>query len=133
MTRKTVLRVLGVFFGLLVAVNLLSALTAANTVPTTRLGNLPADAVDVNKLKPNQCDTITLTAIRTGTGTFSGTSAAELVLGSAAVDTISAANGNDCVVGGAGNDSLNGGNGTDVCIGGLGTDSFNSSCETQVQ
>ena len=133
MTRKTVLRVLGAFFGLLVAVNLLSALTAANTVPTTRLGNLPADAITVTKLKPNQCDTITVTVIRTGTGTFSGTTSAELMLGSAAVDSISAANGNDCLVGGAGNDTLNGGGGTDVCLGGLGTDTFNNSCETQIQ
>lgn len=133
MTRKTVLRVLGAFFGLLLAANLLSALTAANSVPSTRLGNLPADAINATKLKPNQCDTITLTAIRTGTGSFSGTNTAELMLGSAVQDTIGGSGGNDCLVGGAGNDSLNGGTGTDVCLGGLGTDTFNSSCETQVQ
>ena len=133
MTRSTVVRVLGIFAGLLLAANVLSALTAANTVPPTRLGNLPADAISVTDLRPNQCDAIAVTAIRMGSGTFGATNGADLVLGSEVVDNISAGGGNDCLVAGAGNDSMNGGNGTDVCIGGPGTDTFNNNCETRIQ
>ena len=88
--------------------------------------------VNVNEEKPAAYNGITLTGLVTGSGTFNGTAAAELVLGSSGVDTINARGGNDCVGGGAGNDSINGGAGTDVCIGRPGTDTF-TNCETQIQ
>ena len=133
MTRATVVRVLAIFLGLLVAANLISALTAANTVPSTRLGNLPADAIDVNKLKPNDCDGITLTGITTGSGSISATNDDDLILGSPDADSLNARNGDDCLLGGAGNDSLNGGVGRDVCLGGPGDDTFTNACETRIQ
>jgi Ca2+-binding RTX toxin-like protein len=91
-------------------------------------------ASTIDQLKPTECNSITtMTAIVTGAGTFSGTGASELILGSAGVDTIRGNGGNDCIVGGGGNDSLRGGGGAgDVCIGGPGTDTF-TGCESQYQ
>ena len=57
-----------------------------------------------------------------------------LVLGSAAADTIRGARvATTASSPGAGTDSLRGDAGTDVCIGGAGTDTFHSSCETRIQ
>lgn len=106
-------------------------ITAANTVPPTRLGQ-SAQPITANTLKPASCAGITLTALVTGSGLFSATGAAELVLGSAGTDSITAGGGDDCVLGGAGIDTITGGAGTDVCIGGAGLDIF-LTCETQIQ
>ena len=76
----------------------------------------------------------TNTVPATNAGTFSSNIAAELVIGSAGIDTISARNGDDCVVAGAGDDALDCGGGVDVGIGGPGTDTNTGSrCETFVQ
>ena len=114
-----------------VAAALVIAFAAGNSVPASNAGT-SSQPIGPNDLKPSACSALTLTSLITGSGTFSGTSAANLVLGSAGVDTISALGGTDCVLGGGGNDSLNGGTGTDVCIGGPGTDTF-TNCETQIQ
>jgi Ca2+-binding RTX toxin-like protein len=118
------LAALGAVLGLVTV----SALAATNAVPATRAGN-PTAAIGVNDLKPAACAGLTLTAIVVGTN---GTDASELVLGSAAGETLRGGKGDDCVLGGGGNDTLRGEQGTDVCIGGPGTDSFNT-CETQIQ
>lgn len=116
--------------GLLLAVAS-TGITGANNVATTKAGD-STHAITPNTLKPTECATPNLTAKVSGTGTFSGTAAADLVTGSAAADSISGLGGADCLIGGDGNDTLNGGSGTDVCLGGAGTDTF-VSCETQVQ
>ena len=85
--------------------------------------------ITANTLKPAACASITLTTVVAGT---TGTSGADLLLGSAAAESMSGLGGNDCILGGGGNDTINGGAGTDVCIGGPGTDTF-VSCETQIQ
>ncbi len=85
-------------------------------------------AITANTLKPAACAAISPTVV-----SVTGTSGADLLLGTAAADTISAAGGNDCVLGGGGNDSINCGAGTDVAVGGPGTDTFNANCETQIQ
>ena len=108
------------------------ALTATTVVPASRAGR-SAQSITANNLKPAACVAINLSGIRTGSGTFNDTSASNLVLGSAGVDTIRGQGGNDCILGGGGNDSLRGDGGADVCIGGPGTDTFNASCETQIQ
>ena len=124
-------RIAGIVLGAVVAFVLVAAMTASNTVPASRLGRT-TQAITPNAVKPAACSAITVTTLVTGSGTFSGTSAANLVLGSAAVDTVTALGGTDCVLGGGGNDSLNGGAGNDVCIGGPGTDTF-TACETAIQ
>lgn len=106
-----------------------SALSGANNVPQSRVTKY-VTAITANTLKPAACSAITLTTVVAG---VNGTTGADLLLGTAAADTISAGNGNDCVLGGGGNDSINCGAGTDVAVGGPGTDTFNSNCETQVQ
>jgi Ca2+-binding RTX toxin-like protein len=105
---------------------------ASNVVTPSRLGGFSM-ATGANELKPiPDCAGITVQIIDVGSGTFSTSNSAELVLGSAGVDSINARNGDDCIVAGSGNDTINGGVGQDVCIGGLGTDTF-SACETTIQ
>jgi Ca2+-binding RTX toxin-like protein len=123
---------LGPLFVLALASSVIVAATAANSVPGSR-ASLRTSTINAQALKPDQCAALTLTAIVRGTGSFSGTNAAELLLGGGAQDTIAGSGGNDCLVAGGGNDSMNGGTGTDVCFGGPGTDTFNGSCETQIQ
>jgi hypothetical protein len=106
--------------------------TASTTVPASKAGRR-TQTITVNGVKPAACSGLTLAGITTGSGTFNDTGASNLVLGSAAADTIRGMGGDDCIVGGAGNDSLRGDGGTDVCIGGAGVDTFHPSCETQIQ
>lgn len=101
------------------------------TVPATRSGQATRTP-SISEMQPSECASMTLTARVIGSGTFAGTSAAELVLADSGTDAPSAAGGTDCILGGDGNDAINGGSGTDVCIGGGGLDTF-VSCETQVQ
>ena len=107
-------------------------LTASAVVPASNAGR-SARSITANYLEPGACSALTLAGVTVGSGTVNDGAASNLVLGSAAVDTMRGNNGNDCILGGAGNDSLRGDAGTDVCIGGAGTDTFNSTCETQIQ
>jgi Ca2+-binding RTX toxin-like protein len=111
---------------------LVAAFSATNAVPATNAGGTTR-AIDADALKPGECASISVAVVRMGAGVYTGTSARELILGSAGLDVIDGGGGNDCLVGGAEDDSLRGGNGTDVCIGGPGVDTFYSSCETQIQ
>ena len=108
---------------------LVVAFAATNTVPATNVGQVQA-RIGANDLKPAACAALNLTTVVVGT---TGTSGNDLVLGTAAGETLKGNGGDDCIVAGDGNDSLNGGAGNDVCIGGPGTDSFNGTCETQIQ
>ncbi len=104
--------------GLLTAVGLLSADTASNRVPPTRLGQLTF-AIGPNDLKPAACAGITVTTMIIGTGAaiLNGTNASNLLIGVPGTLRINARQGNDCVVGNSGLLAINGGTGTDVCIG----------------
>ena len=113
-------------------VSLTSVLSAANSVPVTHAVRT-SNTIGADTLKPTACASITLTALVTCSGLFSGTNASELILGGSGSDTILASGGNDCVVAGGGVDVLNGGAGTDVCDSGPGLDVFDPSCETQIQ
>jgi Ca2+-binding RTX toxin-like protein len=116
----------------IVIVSLTSVLTAANSVPVSRLDQVTSP-IGADDLKPPSCDSLTLTNVVTGSGAFSGTAASELIIGSSGTDTILAGGGNDCLLAGGGLDVLNGGAGTDVCLSGPGLDVFDPSCETQTQ
>ncbi len=117
-----------VCLGCVLALVTISALAATNSVPATRAGS-STSVIGVNDLKPPECAALSLTAIRVG----DGTNANELVLGSAAGETIRGGAGSDCVLGGGGNDTVRGDQQTDVCLGGPGTDSLHASCETSYQ
>jgi Ca2+-binding RTX toxin-like protein len=116
-----------------VALSLGVAITATNVVPVSRADSSSAGAPTANQLKPTACAALNLSTVRVVSGTFTGTGAAELIIGSPGVDTLRGGAGSDCILGGAGNDSLRGDGGTDVCIGGAGTDTFHATCETQIQ
>ena len=114
------------------AIGLLSvpgAVGGVNIVPASNVTRYQV-AITADTLKPIDCAGITLTSVVAGN---TGTSGANLLLGSAAANTMSASGGNDCVLGGGGDDSINCGAGTDVAVGGPGTDSFNANCETRIQ
>ncbi len=121
------LRAIGVLGLLLICVAVVA--TAANTVPASNLGSA-TQAITANTLKPAACNGITLTNLVIGN---TGTAGADLLLGSAGVDSMDGNGGDDCILGGGGNDNLRGSGGTDVCIGGPGVDTFHPSCETQIQ
>lgn len=107
------------------------AFTNANIVPATRADD-DNRAVVSNDKKPDQCASISITNLISGSGNIDGTSGNDLILGGSANDTIRGGGGNDCIVGGGGPDTIQGQGGTDVCIGGAGNDNF-ASCETQIQ
>jgi Ca2+-binding RTX toxin-like protein len=116
-------------FALIAAIG--AVLTATNTLPPTAIGQA-GQPVTANVLKPGACGGISVSGVASGSGTFSGSGANDLVTAGPGADTITALGGADCVLGGAGDDDIDGGPGADVCIGGPGTDVF-TDCETQIQ
>jgi Ca2+-binding RTX toxin-like protein len=132
MTGRTLVRICLFALVVLLIANVVSAVTATNTVAPSKAGN-PTDATTANKLKPPECASLNLTSVVRGSGDFEGGSASELILGSSGADKIRGRSGNDCILGGGGNDELRGDDGTDVCIGGPGTDTLDSDCETRIQ
>ena len=122
-----------VFLGLLalLIVSVVSAFAAGLSVPASNAGqeSVPVTAEDI---KPAACGGIYLSNIVRGSGTFTGTAANDLIIGSADTDTIDGAGGDDCILGSAGDDSLAGSDGNDVCIGSSGSDTF-TDCEVEVQ
>jgi hypothetical protein len=64
-----------------------------------------------NDLKPSECAGLDLNNLVSGSGSFEGTAANDLIAGSATTDGIDSLEGDDCVVGGDGDDLLDGGQG----------------------
>jgi hypothetical protein len=137
------LRRLALIFALgVILLSMMTALAASNTVDPSFLHS-ESFSIDIDDLTPPQCASLNLVNIVTGSGTITGTTQNDLILGSSGGDTIVGNAGlwdtsDDCILGGGGNDTiwgdgwLFGGTGTDVCIGGPGTDTFRN-CETQIQ
>jgi RTX calcium-binding nonapeptide repeat (4 copies) len=119
-------RLLALTMLLLLALGLVSALAASNTVPVTHVGSV-SRAITVPELAPPECASIAagLTDLIVGGGTIDGDNGNSLILGSPGDDLVRARQGNDCVVGGGGNDDLRGNQGTDVLVGGPGNDALN--------
>lgn len=121
----------GLALPLLVAVLVAgAAYTAANVVAGSRAG-VSESAVTANDLKPPECASLNLTAVR-GPAPGGGNAPA-LIIGTAAGESINGNGGDDCILGAAGDDNLRGNGGNDVCLGGPGTDTFHSSCEVRIQ
>ena len=103
------------------------AFSASNTVPSSNVGQ-SARSIGAQNIAPPQCAGMGLTAVITSGAGGAGN---DLVLGTAAGETLDGNGGNDCIVGGGGDDLLRGGAGTDVCIGGGGAHERFNQCETQ--
>ena len=120
-------------FGLLalILVSLTSAFAAGMSVPSSNVGqrSIPVTA---NDIKPPDCGALYLTTVVSGSGTLTGTSANDLIIGSAGADTIDGLGGNDCILGGGGDDIVAGAEGNDICVGGVGSDIF-TDCEVEIQ
>jgi Ca2+-binding RTX toxin-like protein len=106
-----------------------TVITATNVVPATYLSESPGPSTIDDQAAAAGCGT-GLTSVVNGA---TGTAANDLLLGSAAGESLDGNAGDDCILGGGGNDTLRGSQGSDVCIGGPGTDSFHPSCEIQIQ
>lgn len=88
-----------------------SATTASNTVPTSHAAKLTR-TITANDIKPSACSGITIADLVVGSGTITGGSANDLILGSSGNDTLGVQN--------------NGG--SDCCVGGGGTTTYKNSC-----
>jgi Ca2+-binding RTX toxin-like protein len=130
MSIQNIYRLAAVGLAALVLSSMMSAMAASNSVPKSGLDEI-SRSISVNDLKPPQCDGIHLNNLIVATGSISGTSGNDLILGSSAANTISGEGGNDCIVGGGDNDTLYGDSGMDVCIGGSGNDILDDSCEAK--
>lgn len=120
-------------FGLvaLILFTSVTAVAAANTIPSTRLAYVTF-SIGINDLKPSACAGLSLTNLVTGAGILTGTEGNDLLLASSGADTIDGLGGNDCILGGGGDDLITGGDGNDICIGGPGVDTF-VTCEGEIQ
>ena len=124
MNAREHLRLAVVGLALTIVASVLVAQAAPNTVsPSLVYDGVVQNPITANDLKPAECAALNLTNIVSGSGTFTGTGANDLVLGSASADTIDGLSGDDCILGGDQDDELSGGGGGGV---GLVRDEFNN-------
>jgi len=117
MSLRPLSRIAMLGLGILLLASITSAFAATNSVPATHLDE-DSLAIDANAIKPSRCASLNLTNIAFGTGT----SANDLLLGTAGNDNLSGDDGDDCIIGGGGNDMLDGKKGNDILLGGPGDD-----------
>ncbi len=115
----------------LILISIVSAFAAGISVPSSNIG-AQSVPVTAEELKPPACGALYLTNIVSGSGTLTGTSANDLIIGSVEADMIDGLGGNDCILGGSGDDLIAGSDGLDVCLGGPGNDVF-TTCESENQ
>lgn len=120
------------FLGILglILASVVSAFAAGLSVPASNIGQQTI-SINVQDIQPDACQGLYLTNVVRGSGTITGTSANDLIIGSAGPDTIDGLDGHDCILGGQGDDQITGGEGTDICLGGPGMESF-LTCETEI-
>jgi signal peptidase I len=118
---RVVARIAAGVVALAVTGTLVTSFTASTNVPTSRAGS-SVQARLISQLAPVGCNSLSLSAVAHGTGTFSNARSDTLVLGSAQSDTITDTGSGDCIVGGGGTDAVTG-TATDICVTGptLGT------------
>ncbi len=127
----SILRTLLILLIILILASGIFALAASNSIPPTSAGT-DTVALNPDDIKPAECNSITLTELVQGSGTITGTTGNDLILGSGGNDMIDGLGGDDCILGGDGDDTIDGNDQTDICLGGQGTDTF-SNCESAVQ
>ena len=117
------LRLTALVVGIVAASGAYFAVTASNTVPATRAGQVTVGAIDANALQPPECRSAlgnTLTSITRG-GVNNVALSHSLLLGTNGNDTVKLKNNGvtgNCLIGGAGTDTFTvpAGSGTEVCI-----------------
>jgi Ca2+-binding RTX toxin-like protein len=121
------------FWGLplLILISISISSAAVLTIPSGVNVVTDNESITAEKVKPSECDGITLdNNIITGSGAFTDTAGnSSLLIGNENANTIDGSDGDDCIVGSNGNDTIDGGSGSDVCLGGNGDDGFKD-CET---
>ena len=112
--RPSRITIAGLCIALLIAITLVTSLTATTNVPTSNVGasNKPRQISD---LTPAGCSSLSLTSIVIRSGNFTNTASNALVLGDASANTITDTGTSNCIIGGGGKDSVNGDR-TDICI-----------------
>ena len=97
--------------------SVISAVTAGNTVPPSRLG-IAQSVVTSSQLAPSECRIFRLmsTLIAAPAGATQATGLGVLVLGGPGTQQITGTNHNDCIFGGSGGDTIDGGKGADACL-----------------
>src|SRR5688572_15277087 len=83
--------------GTLICTAVVTALSSANVVPASRASDTQ-NPITANNLKPSECAGLNVTAKIAGSGTLTGTAAAELIVGGPGADTISGGGRGDCVL-----------------------------------
>ena len=117
------LRYLTILLIALVIVTSMTAIAAANTVPATRVEDIPI-SFNINNIKPYACAGMPLTNLVSGSGILTGTPGNDLIIAGAGADSIDGLGGDDCILGGGGDDNITGGDGSDACISGPGADTL---------
>lgn len=98
----------------LVIGGVVTSFTASTNVPTSYVGS-SNQPLAVTQLAPLGCNSLTLSALVQGSGTFSSSTSNALVLGSAGTDTITDTGTGNCIIGGGGADVIRG-TSSDICI-----------------
>jgi hypothetical protein len=127
-----------VIFGMVIviAISVMAALAAMNTVPVT-LTTDQIFTISPNDLKPPECAGITLTnkILCPSSGTCDGTKNNDLMIANSGNPSMNGNDGDDCVVcySPGGRCNLHGNKGTDVCVCKSGSCSYSADCETQIR
>jgi len=122
MFNRRIYRVVVVTMFVLIIIEILPVYTAANTINPS-YADVQSFVIGPNDVKPPECAGITLVSFTTSAGN-------DLILGTAAGETLTGLGGDDCIVGGGGDDTLKGGQGNDVLLGGAGVDAFDGGQDT---
>jgi len=124
--RPSRLAIGGTLLALVIAVTLVTSLTAKTNVPASRAGASNEPRL-LSQLTPAACSSLGLTTIQFGSGNFDTTASHVLMLGTSGVNVINDNGGHNCIVGGGGRDVVSGA-WTDVCIVGPGLGSTYDKC-----
>jgi len=124
--RPSRLAIGGTLLVLVIAITLVTSLTAKTNVPASRAG-VSSQLRTVSQLTPAACSSLGLTTILFGSGNFDTQASHVLMIGTSGVNVINDNGGHNCIVGGGGRDVVSGA-WTDVCIVGPGLGSTYDKC-----
>jgi hypothetical protein len=106
----------GILILLAVTATLVVSFTATTTVPTSNAG-ASRQALAVSQLAPAGCNSLALTGLVQGSGTFSNSRSNVLILGSTNADAITDTGASNCIIAGGGTNTVTA-TSSDICISG---------------